>query len=227
MQNPVTPRNLRALDGRQLTLEAEFRDRFPGVTYELRPDVGSATPGDVIRNDDAAQLLCAVYNEQPWLAVKRQTLFSPEVYPQIFREEVKAEHIVLCNEIRRAVHGAKDHFPTIYKKSWALTALTAVYLVGQLLRTGDELRQILDEPELWLHDSESLERLRTVLSVLAGLAADELHARAESHRDEGTLDDYKVEFKRETSLRQLAASARSQYLGNPEGWLEADAEASK
>ena len=58
--------------GAQLRLERESEDLFTGIVYETRPDVIQPDVDLVISNDEAAQLLCAVFNEWPWLAVKRE-----------------------------------------------------------------------------------------------------------------------------------------------------------
>ena len=76
-QTAVNTRNLVALGGPQQRLIAEFASDFPSITYETRPDATiSSASGTTIKNDDAAQLLCAVYNAMPWLAVKRLALFE-------------------------------------------------------------------------------------------------------------------------------------------------------
>ncbi|HXK39359.1 MAG TPA: AIPR family protein [Candidatus Paceibacterota bacterium] len=69
-QNPVNPRNLVSLGGPQERLASEFAARYPDIYYETRPDASLRPKGRMIKNDDAAQLLCAVYNARPWLAVK-------------------------------------------------------------------------------------------------------------------------------------------------------------
>ena len=217
MQNPVTPRNLRALDGRQLALAEEFSELYPAIVYEIRPDSQRPSDRELIRNDDAAQWLCAIYNEQPWLAVKRQSLFNTQNYPKIFRPEVGADEIVLCDEAMQAVQRQKELFPDIYKRSWALTRLTALYLVGQVLRTGDELRGLLDEPGAFFRDPGRVHQARDALDSLAQFTAEELQRRRDSVSD-SEIDDFKVEFKRETSLRQLGASARSRFIGTPQAW---------
>jgi hypothetical protein len=41
-------------------------------------------------SDDAAQLLCAVFNTRPWLAVKRLVLFEGDNHAAIFSDEIHA-----------------------------------------------------------------------------------------------------------------------------------------
>ena len=207
-QNPVTARNLRALDPLQLAIQAEFAEKYPDYRYDTRPGVVHPPVPTIIANDSAAQLLCAVYNEKPWLAVKRDTLFQPENYRQIFAPSITAAHVLLCHLVRQSVESAKSDYPELYRRSWRLTAIVATYLVGQLLRTNDELRDLLQRPASYVEDSS----LEPLLNSLAGSAAQTL---TRSHQgldktEEG--DDFKVNFKRETFLRRLAEDAVGSFV---------------
>lgn len=203
-QNPVNSRNLRALDPRQLTLQQEFVDEFPDYVYVLRPDV-QGSPGVVrIANDEAAQLLCAVYNERPWLAVKRLILFEPPHYQTIFSPHIRASHIVFCHRLRGRVTAHRHDFPAPYNKAWKLTALVATYLAGQVLRATDNDKALLDEPQAALRSPE----LDAVLDRAVHQAVSVLEERRSYLKMTNSPDDYKVDFKRETALRELASQAR-------------------
>lgn len=208
-QNPVTNRNLRARDGVQLRLGLEFAEHFPNVTYETRPDFTNKASGRVIENDEAAQLLCAVYNEMPWLAVKRLALFDAETYPRLFHEGVHADQIVLCDLIADRVQRAKKKFPETYLNSWRLTKIVAVYLVGQLLRTDKQGEVILNDPGVAM---KKLPVLEAHLDKLAKFAAATLVGREDARRQKQLDDDYKVDFKRESALKEMASEARKSYL---------------
>ena len=86
-------------------IKSEFEATYPEVIYETRPDatLAAARTERVIENDEAAQLLCAVYNAMPWLAVKRMTLFESENHPMIFSENVTASHVMFVDAIQQAV----------------------------------------------------------------------------------------------------------------------------
>ncbi len=207
-QNPVTTRNLRARDGVQLRLEEEFRTRFPRITYETRPDYSNPAAGKVIANDLAAQLLCAIFNERPWLAVKRLALFDSENYPNVFHADITAEHIVLADRIGEVVQSHKALFPEEYQRSWQLTKVVAVYLVGQMCRTTKDLRDILLRP------GPALARKATegTLDELARMSAAVLRVRCDSRKSGEVFDDFKVEFKREAILRELGKTSRDRWL---------------
>lgn len=208
MQNPVNARNLRALDGRQLVISEEFRTRFASVYYETRPDTKTPACAErVIKNDDAAQLLCALFHEQPWLAVKRLALFEDH-YPMVFGSQISAEHIVLADLVRRRVEAAKSRFPDDYVRSWSLTALVAVYLVGQLLRSTDDLEAILHKPAEALDEEDSTV---AVIDDLVGHVSGTLNQRHVEKHTAKNDDDFKVDFKNEKVLRALGKTAQSNY----------------
>lgn len=207
-QNPVTTRNLRALDGAQLRLKREF-DQYPDYSFETRPDSTLRAHGRVIQNDLAAQLLCAIFNEKPWLAMKRVSLFDGDTYPAIFRPSVTAAHVILVDRIGQLLDAAKDEFPEAYRRSWQLTRLVAAYLVGQILQTKTDLRAILDEPAVALRDTAALD---AKLDGVVRFSAAVLGVRADQKSREHELDDFKVDFKRESTLRDLARGARDHYL---------------
>lgn len=208
-QNPVNARNLRARDGIQLRLQAEFQNNYPDVTYEIRPDA-SVVPAtaDVIQNDAAAQLITAIYREEPWLAVKRLALFEAETYPKIFNPALTADHVMLADLIAKRVQEAKDAFPAEYRRSWRLTQLVAVYLVGQMLRT-DEAPDLLDDPKNAMNDFEGT---KGSIDKLVKFAAATLKVRHDKKKKAQQLDDFKVDFKRESELLELGDKAREHYL---------------
>lgn len=208
-QNAINARNLRGLDGVQLTILNQFKEKFSNITFETRPDRSHPPHGHVIQNDEAAQLLCAVYNQKPWLAVKRLSLFDADNYPQIFSSDIAAAHIVLVDAIALAAERVQHLIPDLYRKAWKLTKLTTVYLVGQILRTDPKLDEVLRAPEKAL---ASRARLEATLDAAARSAAATLRIRASEKSQDVPYDDYKVEFKREATLRDLGKFARRNYI---------------
>lgn len=147
-QTAVNARNLMALGGPQERLRREFEQQYPRVIYETRPDASLEVPSgtEVIANDDAAQLLCAIFNAMPWLAVKRLALFDSENHALIFNENVHAAHVLLADIIRKRIDAHRELFPQRYRRSWRLTRLVALYLVGQILRSDRTRNAMLQDP---------------------------------------------------------------------------------
>lgn len=209
-QNPVNARNLRARDGIQLRLVQEFKDQYPDTVYETRPDASLQQQGvHVIQNDVAAQLLTAVFHQRPWLAVKRLSLFEADTYPEVFTPEIAASHIMLADLISQRVQEAKSLFPEEYRRSWRLTQLVATYLVGQMLRTDDAGKALLHDPKAAMSDIDSV---HATVDQLVKVAAATLKVRHDSKNQQNAVDDFKVDFKRESELKELARKARDHYL---------------
>lgn len=208
-QTAVNNRNLVALGGPQERLTSEFREHFPGLVYETRPDATlSGVAATTIRNDDAAQLLCAVYNAMPWLAVKRLSLFESANHAMIFNEDVSAAHVVFVDAIRRAVDAGKDQVPATYRKSWQLTRMVLVYLVGQILRTDPGLTALLDAPSSATTDLVDLARR---LERPVKVAAATLKQRSDQKLRDQAPDEFNTEFKRQDVLIDLRNRARDNY----------------
>ncbi|ARJ07555.1 hypothetical protein GCM10010988_39060 [Cnuibacter physcomitrellae] len=207
-QNPVNARNLRALSGIQLRLKADFEANYPLFHYITHPDAGAKYPGTQIPNDLAAQWLCAVYVQQPWLAVKLLALFEEENYRTIFRENITAAHIILCQRIVEAVERNEAEIPEQYLDAKKLTHLVVTFLIAELMRTNADTQKILDEPADAVADLPALDaRLDELVSHAAGTLA----MRVESKKTEDSFDDYKIDFKNRDELLQLAGKAREQY----------------
>jgi hypothetical protein len=207
-QNPVNARNLRALSGIQLRLKSEFATSFPTYDYITQPDAGATYTGTQIPNDLAAQWLCAVYVQQPWLAVKLLALFEEDNYRSIFRENITAAHVILCQRIAAAVERNESEIPEQYLDAKKLTHLVVTFLIGALMRTSADTEQLLVDPTSAVAD---LPKLDATLDDLASHAAGTLAMRVENKKTAETLDDYKVDFKNREELLQLAGTAREQY----------------
>lgn len=211
-QTAVNPRNLRSLDGRQQSLEKEFADKYGDeYRYVTRPDVAldKATPAENIPNDDAAQWLCAVYAQRPWLAVKRTELFRAPNYSIVFPPHIQADHVLLSKLIHDAVEEEKVQFPEAYRSSWALTSLVAIYLVGQILREDGETRSWLSKPWDALNDRPGVVNH---LEGLAAFCADALTSFRKHRLRRDRVDEFKVDFKSQSVLRALANDVVTSYL---------------
>jgi len=202
-QNPINQRNLRGRDNIQLMIEQEFKSSYSHYHYEMRPDATQKFPNKkIIQNDVAAQLVTAVIHQEPWLAVKKLSLFESATYPHVFGG-IHAPHIIVCDLINEIVGELKAKFPPDYAKSWQLTRLIAVYLIGQLLHSPEHI-EVLNNPAKVLKDGPAL---RARLTKLAGIAVGTLQYRFQVRQ--GGPDDFKVEFKRESSLRDLAKEMKA------------------
>ena len=205
-QTAVNARNLMALGGPQARIKSEVEADYP-VIYEITPDAKRTVPKGtrVIANDEIAQLLCALFNAMPWLAVKRLVLFESENHAQIFNERITGSHVVLVDVVRQCVNENQDLFPKAYQQSWKLTRLIAVYLVGQVLRVDGDLSPILADPKAELVDEAAL---RQKLDIPVRIAATVLEQRRDQLETNGLPDNFSVDFKNQEELQQLRDETR-------------------
>ncbi|WP_193611824.1 AIPR family protein [Nocardioides lijunqiniae] len=205
-QNPVSGRNLRALDESQVRFAQELAVR--GYVLDTRPDTSRVPVEKTIRNDDAAQWICAVYLERPWLAVKRTSLFNPEIFQDIFGPDRTPEQIILLNTLRGVVNSFREQFPPSMRRAWLLTALTCMYLCGQLLRFDDDHNRVLLHPEVFEGDADV-----TVASLIpvAQFVVNFLNERHERSRESSEEDDFRVQFKRQRTLLEMSAEIKKKW----------------
>lgn len=201
-QNPVTSRNLRALDPVQLRLEREVAEF--GYVYVVRPDSQTSSTDRLIQNDDAAQLLCSTYVRKPALAVKRQVLFELPQYSEIFSPATTGARVVFVYLLRKAVEEVKETVPADYRRAWALTSLTLVWMTSEAMRSDPHASTILLEPDAHVRNPRELE---AILGRFAGAARAVLVERHQRFEETGDDDDFKVEFKQTRTLTDLGARA--------------------
>lgn len=212
-QNPVTGRNLRALDESQLRLRKELSAR--GYVFETRPDAKRRTGEREIKNDLAAQWICAVYLERPWLAVKRTVLFQSDIFHEIYSPKISAEHVILLFRLRSAIDQVKPEFPIELQRTWLLTALTAMYLAGQVMRSSADDRGLLLSPPEGEGDSEQTgERIADLVDHVKRYMA----SRHQRVIEEDGYDNFRVEFKRQRTLLEMSSEiVRAVRVGQRDG----------
>jgi hypothetical protein len=218
-QTAVNARNLMAIGGPQARIKKEVEKDYKEVIYEITPDASFKLPKGkkLLANDEAAQLLCAIFNAMPWLAVKRLSLFESDNHALIFNDRITGAHVVLADFIREQVDGLKAEFPEAYRASWRLTRLVAVYLTAQVLEADKDLRPILADPKAALSDRKAL---KTKIDFPVRVAATVLEQRHDHLRNNGLPDNFNVDFKNEEELQKLRDEARKtaiayKKLGSP------------
>ena len=126
----------------------------------------------------------------------------------IFSEEITAAHVVFVDAVKKAVEAEKEAAPSAYRRSWQLTRMVLVYLVGQILRSDESLNKLLENPQAATKD---LVLLAQKLQQPARMAAATLKQRADQRVRDNEPDEFNVEFKRQDVLLGLRDRARDNY----------------
>lgn len=205
-QNPVTSRNLRALDEVQSRLQSQLGAR--GWVYTRRPNDREAVGDQVIRNDDVAQLLCSIYVRKPALAVKRQVLFEYPLYGEIFPTGIDAARLIFATLLRQTVEEQKPLVPKTYQGAWALTALTIVNMAAEAMRDDPIASETLLDPGDAVKDPA---QLRILMTPFVQAACAVLRERHDGFLKKQIADDFKVSFKGTRTLTDLAMQASKTY----------------
>jgi len=114
---------------------------------------------------------------------------------------LNARWVVVAHTIRRTIERERGSFPEPYQRAWRLTALTAAYVWGQLMRSDPDLAPLLlDPPRQGIEDSIGALPLADFVPQYFG----------RHHQQKTELrgyDDFKVDFKQQRALNDLAAVA--------------------
>jgi AIPR protein len=218
-QNPINMRDLRANDGTQRLLKAEFARYFASrVNYQIKSGAPEEQ-GIEIANDIAAQLLMAFYVQEPWNAVRRLVLFD-EQYNRIFSYNVHAQHIFLAYIVLEEVEKKRGLLNTVLSSNLALLRIVLVYLVSVLLDQTEEGNRFKADPLVLLLEREA--EVREALSELSEFAIDtvneyvedrvaEVEEAAEDSEEPVVPYDYKTALKSRAELRRLAGAMTRRY----------------
>lgn len=199
-QNSINLKDLRANDSTQVVLKGEFDERFGGrVQYVIKR--GEEVSGDVvIQNDHAAQILIALYNEQPYLAHRKFALFDQE-YKSVFHPRISAAHIYLGWLIWDEIQRRLDEIDSSLVAGYALTSFVLVYLVGRIMRETEIGRAVLESPGDYLPDSEA--SLRAAVGRLVGDILVDFNGFIREQQEEAGYFDYKTQFKSQSAIRAI------------------------
>jgi hypothetical protein len=205
-QNPVNMRDQRANDRIQRDLQYQVRERYGDrLFYDIRR--GQPGDGELDRLDNqlAAQMLMAVWLEEPWNAVRKVKLFDQD-YHRIFRRAT-ADRLYLAYLINKSCEGVQGKLRPELQTSFASVRHTMTYLIGKLVGQSERGVELLERPERWLPGKT--DEVMKELDYFAQFAADETNFYVEDREEarQGDSDappfDPKITFKSSTGVRPL------------------------
>ncbi len=200
-QNPVDIRDQRSTDVIQRDLQKQVHDRYgQDLAYEIR-EGEHPTAREILDNKVAAQFLMAVYQKEPWLAVRKVRLFDEE-YHRIFNRTVDAPKLFLLHHLSKVIGTMQARLRPELAASFATVRLTIAHLVGQVLRETERGRELLESPGRWLPDR--LSKITDALTTLTEDVVDSVNFYVENEEAEkGESFDPKVVFKSASGVRPM------------------------
>src|SRR5574341_341565 len=201
-QNPVDIRDQRSTDVIQRDLQAQVHEDYGGAfAYAIRE--GEALEAtQVLNNQQAAQLLMAMYVAEPWNAVRKVRLFDTE-YRRIFSRDVNSSRLYLVAQVADALTGVRDKLPPDLASSFASVRFTLAYLLYKVIAETELGQGLLGSPDRWL--PSQLTQVRTALAGLLDEVVQSVNFYVEQeereHRERGEEFDPKVVFKSQGGVR--------------------------
>jgi len=199
-QNSINLKDLRANDSTQVVLKGQFEEMFGEKVQYVIKRGEDATGEVVIQNDHAAQILIALYNEEPFLAHRKFALFDQQ-YKNVFHPKVSASHIYLgwliWDEVQRQLGQIDNELIARY----ALTSFVLVYLVGRLMKESEVGAAVLTSPADYLPDGEDV--VRAGIGRLVGDILVDFNGYVREQEDDGGYFDYKTRFKSQAAIKEI------------------------
>lgn len=206
-QNPVDLRDQRSTDPIQRQLQVQMKQSYAGrLSYRIRS--GEQLTQPILDNSLAAQLIMAVYIQEPWAAVRKVRLFD-ESYHRVFGRDITAHRLYLLNYMDVLASSLRSELRLDLAASFASVRFTLLYLVSKVLQLTDEGSKLIMQPQLWLPDAENdvggviTELTRDVIESVNSYVA-EREAEVEEEGEAGTFDP-KVVFKSRTGIQKVQA----------------------
>jgi hypothetical protein len=199
-QNSINLKDLRANDSTQVVLKGQFDEMFGGrVQYVIKR--GEDGTGEiVIQNDHAAQILIALYNEEPFLAHRKFALFDQQ-YKNVFHPRISAAHIYLGWLIWDEVQARLDQIDNELIARYALTSFVLVYLVGRIMKEAEIGEAVLSSPADYVLAEE--DAVRVAIGRLVGDILVDFNGYVREQEDDGGYFDYKTRFKSQAAIKEI------------------------
>ncbi len=203
-QNAVSLRDQRSTEPLMRDLQGEVRDRF-GSKFELAIRLGERTSADrVLDNARAAQLIMAVYLQEPWAAVRKLRLFDDD-FRRIFSRNITADKLYLLDLMDGILVDGKPGLALELQASFSSIRYALNYLLSQVLRLSDLGNRLLDHPEEWLPDQG--DDVSVKLKSIAEDVIQSVNFHVEDMRRDDATFDAKSAFKSQVGVSRLEHDA--------------------
>lgn len=210
-QNAISLRDLNANDAGQIRIKAEFDSQFGHeATYAIKGGEDSTVPQ--LMNERAGQQLLALMTGKPWAAHQKYRVFG-DLESEIFGYGITAAHVRLAQLLMGEVVNKISAVKSERIRRYALSRYLVLYLVGEILREGEDGRKLLSDPSPYLATITAKKKIQgkllPKLAELAGIVATELNYFVEEQG--GDNYDYKSQFKSPGSVATIRAQVLKGY----------------
>lgn len=211
-QNPVDIRDQRSTDPVQRDLQREVQQLFGSTfAYEIR-EGEKLQATQVLDNQEAAQLLMAVYKSEPWNAVRKVRLFGTD-YGRLFGRDVSAAHLFLLRQISGLVESKRDALRNDLASSFSSVRFTLAYLLSKTISESTRGQELFEHPELWLPGklAEVTKALESHLAEIVDSVNFFVTEEETESRAAGRDFDPKVTFKSQVGVQKVENAVLRDY----------------
>lgn len=211
-QNPVDIRDQRSTDVVQRDLQHEVEEIFgSSFAYEIR-EGEKLKAAQVLDNQEAAQLLMAVYLSEPWNAVRKVRLFG-EDYGRLFNREVTAGRLYLLRQISDLVLAKRGTLRADLASSFASVRFTLAFLLSRTVSETALGRELFESPNRWLPDELGavIAAMDAHLTEIVDSVNFFIGEEEKESREAGRDFDPKVTFKSQGGVQKVENAVLREY----------------
>lgn len=211
-QNPISLRDLSSNDSAQVHLKNSFDGLFSKfATYTIKR--GETSGQNEIVNEQAARLILALIVMEPWSAHQKYRVFG-DLEGRIFDYDLQPDQIRLAQLLSIIV--AEETKTLSYERvaKYGLTHYILIYLVGEVLRLGQNGRSLLKRSIPYLRTNEDENnpkevQIITELRAITKFVVTELNYFIKENGEDAY--DYKTSFKSQTDVHAIRNSVQKAF----------------
>ncbi|UHD15272.1 AIPR family protein [Thiocapsa bogorovii] len=200
-QNGVKARDFKSNNQIQIRLQNEFEALYNGRFFFEIKRGEDARGVSVISNELAGQYLMSFDLKTPWSTHRKYQIFEDKHSDLFGRPSVTAHKIVLCDVIATTI---QEHQASISNELFAkyiLTRFFILYIVRLILESDDTASDVLDAPELYVHDEGAMNAFASTIGKLLDEVITDLNAGIDQLADDF---DYRGKLRDEHWCNTLA-----------------------
>jgi hypothetical protein len=209
-QNAISIKDLRSNDSVQKSLQQEFKNIFKNsVLYRRKRGEDGEGYKEVIERDFAAQLISAIYLQEPHNTHSKNDLFGTS-YTRIFSRKISADKIYLAKMIYETTKQNASLLQNEKLKDYGVALFFFAHVVAEILREDELGKRILESPKAFVTTKKN--KLSEALKILWELMTPDINWEIEEYTQENdNFFDYKNLFKNSQFVKSMTGRIIKDY----------------
>lgn len=210
-QNAVNIRDQRANDPIQRDLQKQVAEAYGDkLFFAIRRGEQPPDGVEVFENQDAAQMIMALWLKEPWSAVRKLKLFD-EDYRRIFGRGTNADRLYLAHRLNEMIDERRGDLRDSLSASFAAVRFAVAHLTAAVTRASDLGAEFFEDPGRWFPDKEDevFEKLGELMDHVIEELNNQVEVREEGEEDGDPGFDAKTAFKSQAQVRTFEKGTMS------------------